>query len=314
MLGHILLYFFAFVGIWVGAGIAISAVERLSHSLRLSSFAVSFLILGFFTSISELSVGINSVMNNDPEIYVGNLIGASIVILLMIVPLLAITGNKIHIAKEFQGFNLIMSLVVIAAPVVFSFDGRVEAKDSIAAIVLYIMLVLAVQTKRGLLQKMADVRKLVKPSAGQELFKIVVGVAIIFIASHYVVEQTKYFSVLFGLSPFLISLILIGIGTNLPELSLVVRSVFRKSNQVAFGDYVGSASFNTFLFGMLTLLYGRPVFLTNSYLVSLVFSILGVILFYQFAKSRNTISRREGYMLLTVYAVFLVSEVLIHML
>lgn len=52
MLAHILIYALSFVGIWIGAGLAIRAVEKLSHKLRLSSFLVSFLVLGFFTSIS----------------------------------------------------------------------------------------------------------------------------------------------------------------------------------------------------------------------------------------------------------------------
>ena len=80
MASHALIYLLSFVGIWVGSGLAIRSVERISQSLKVSSFAVSFLVLGLFTSISELSVGINSIMENDPEIYVGNLIGASIVL------------------------------------------------------------------------------------------------------------------------------------------------------------------------------------------------------------------------------------------
>ena len=312
MLPHLVIYALSFIGIWIGSGLAIGSVERLSKILRVSSFAVSFIVLGFFTSVSELSVGVNSILENDPEIYVGNLIGASIVIFMLIIPLLAITGNNIKITPEFRGFNLPASLVVIALPVILAMDGRVGRTDSILALSLFGFLVVAVQTRRGLLEKMKAINSRSSLKIGKELLRIVFGVAVIFIASRFVVEQTEYFSNILQLSPFVISLLLISIGTNIPELSFVVRSAFMKNNQVAFGDYVGSASFNTFLMGGLTLLYGKPVLLSNSYLVSLLFLVVGLFAFYYFARTKNSISRIEGLVLLALYVLFLVVEIYIH--
>lgn len=88
---HLIQYSLSFIGIWIGSGLAIRSVERLSRSLKISSFLVSFIVLGLCTSISELSVGINSVIAKDPEIYVGNLVGATIVIFMLIIPLLTIS-------------------------------------------------------------------------------------------------------------------------------------------------------------------------------------------------------------------------------
>lgn len=312
MLPHLIIYALSFIGIWVGSGLAISSVERLSKILRVSSFAVSFIVLGFFTSVGELSVGVNSILENDPEIYVGNLIGASIVIFMLIIPLLAITGNNIKITPEFRGFNLPASLVVIALPVILAMDGRVGRTDSLLALSLFGFLVVAVQTRRGLLEKMRAINSRSSIKVGKELLRIVFGVAVIFIASRFVVEQTEYFSNILQLSPFVISLLLISIGTNIPELSFLVRSAFMKNNQVAFGDYVGSASFNTFLMGGLTLLYGKPVLLSNSYLVSLLFLVVVLFAFYYFARTKNSISRIEGFALLALYVLFLVVEIYIH--
>jgi cation:H+ antiporter len=312
MITHVLIYVLSFIGIWIGSGLAIKSVERLSQSLRLSSFAVSFLVLGLFTSISELSVGVNSILENDPEIYVGNLIGASIVLFMLIVPLLAIVGNSIRITPELQGFNLPASLVVIALPVILAMDGRVGRTDSIIAMVLFGFLMVSVQSKRGLLQKVKGLNPKSGVKVGKELLRILFGVVVIFIASKFVVEQTVYFSQILQVSPFLISLLLIAVGTNVPEVSLVVRSAFVRNHQVAFGDYIGSAAFNTFLLGILTFFYGKPVLLTNSYTVSLLFLIVGLIVFYYFARTKNTISRLEGLMLLGLYMLFLFTEITLH--
>ena len=312
MLPHLLIYALSFIGIWIGSGLAISSVERLSKILKVSSFAVSFIVLGLFTSISELSVGVNSILNNDPEIYVGNLIGASIVIFMLIIPLLAISSKSIKISPEFRGFNLPASLVVIALPVILAMDGSISRTDSLLALALFGLLVLAIQSKRGLLEKIKTINSKSTFKVGKEAARIIFGLAIIFIASKFVVEQTEYFSQALNLSPFVISLLLIAIGTNIPELSFVIRSAFMKNNQIAFGDYVGSAAFNTFIIGGLTLIYGKTVHLTNSYLVSLLFLIVGLFAFYYFARTKNSISRKEGGVLLGMYLLFLIVELYLH--
>lgn len=312
MVNHILIYLLSFTGIWIGSGIAVQSIQRLSRTLKISSFTVSFIVLGLFTSISELSVGVNSIIASDPEIYVGNLIGASIVLFMLIIPLLAIITGSIHISPELQGFNLPASLVVIALPVILAMDGKVGKIDSIISLSLFGFLLMSIQTKKGLVNQVKNFNPKSGIRVGKELLRILFGVAVIFIASRFVVEQTLYFSDILNVSPFLISLLFIAIGTNVPELSLVARSMFMRNHQVAFGDYVGSAAFNTFLLGILTLIYGKEVLLSNSYIVSLLFLVVGLLIFYYFARTKNSISRLEGLGLLGLYGLFLFTEIILH--
>ena len=48
--------------LWIGAGLIVSSTEKLSHRLKLSSFLVSFFLLGFATSVPEIAVGITAVI------------------------------------------------------------------------------------------------------------------------------------------------------------------------------------------------------------------------------------------------------------
>lgn len=311
MPAHIIIYLFSFLGVWIGSGLAVSSVEKLARLLRVSSFIVSFLVLGLFTSMSELSVGVSSILRNDPEIFVGNLVGASIVLLMLVVPLLAIIGRPIKIVSEFQGFNLPSALIVIALPSILILDGRIGKPDSFMALFLFGLLIASIQSKKSILERLKSLSTRYSISVGKELLKIIFGITIIFISSQFIVEQTLYFSDLLQISPFIISLLVISLGTNIPELSLVLRAVFMKKAQVAFGDYIGSAVFNTFLLGILTLFYGKPILLVNSYLTSIIVLVIGLFLFYIFARTKNSISRIEGFVLLGLYLLFIGSEVLL---
>src|SRR3990167_10511377 len=187
MWSHILFYAASFIGIWIGAGLATRSVEKLAHKLRLSSFIVSFLVLGFFTSISELSVGINAVLSDDPGIFVGNLIGASIVLFLMVIPLLAITGGAIKINEEVRGHNLILPLIVVAAPVLLSFDGKVSRTDAVIAVFLFVISALLIENRRGFVRNVATLAKFQNLSVSTEFVKITTGALIIFASSRMVV-------------------------------------------------------------------------------------------------------------------------------
>lgn len=309
---HALIYFLSFLGIWIGSGLVIKSVEKLSRVIRASSFAISFFLLGFFTSISELSVGVSAIIQHDPEIYVGNLLGASIVLFILVIPLLAIGGHSIRVSPEFRGFNLPTSLLVIGLPVLFVLDGDVKISDAVIFLLAFLFLLINIERKKGVISNLKNFKAKNAHHLGSELLKIILGITIIFSSSYLAVNQTLYFAQLWRISPFLISLLVVAIGTNLPELSLVLRSIFRHNHQVAFGDYVGSAAVNTFLLGALTLAYGKTIYLSNSYVISLSFLVLALLVFYLFAKSKNTISRREGFLLLMIYFLFLLTEIWSH--
>lgn len=263
--------------------------------------------------MGELSVGLSAIGEDNPEIFVGNLLGASLVLCVLVAPLLAITKSKVVIPQDFRGWKLLVGLALIGLPVFLVLDGSLSQLDGASAAGAFLVFMAVVSSLKS---KTVEAKKELLPVFNwlfiRELLTMAGGIGLTLFASRFVVDQTLYFSLLLGFSPFLISLLVISLGTNLPELSLVVRAFLGKSSQVAFGDFIGSAVFNTFLMGILTLLYGKPIFLTNSYGVSLGFLVLGLVMFLIFARSKDTLSRLEGWMLFSLYILFLVVEIAIH--
>lgn len=286
-----------------------TSVDRLAHKLNLSTFAVSFFLLGILTSIPEISVGVNSLIDKKPEIFVGNLIGGIVVIFLLIIPLLAIFGGGVKLAHQMNKDHLITALLVILAPSIFTLDGVISFADGLFSILLYLVLVYVVEKRKGLLERIKDNLVHNKNHVANDFIKIIAGVGGVFLASRYIVDQTIYFSNIFQISPFLISLIVVSIGTNLPELSLVIRSLLLKKKEVALGDYLGSAAANTVIFGGLILVNGASTAVPNHFLQTFIFIAGGLLIFYIFSRSKNDISREEGLVLLLGYLAFLIIEV-----
>ncbi len=308
ILPDILIYIFSFIVIWFGSGLIISSADRLSRKLKLSSFAFSFFVLGILTSTPELSVGLAAVNRGNPEIFVGNLIGGVVVIFFFIIPLLAIFGNGIKLSNQLKTTNLLMAFAIMLAPVFFVMDKKLSHPEGAVLVGLYFLLFYFIQKEKGVLDNGSSKAISLKSFSFVDLVKIVVGVGLIFVASRFIVEKTLYFAQLARVSSFYLSLVAVSLGTNLPELSLGIRSVISRKKQIAFGDFIGSAAVNTLLLGLLTILTPGEIFTVNGFTKLFIIIFLGFGLFFYLSRSKNDISRKEGFILLLLYVVFIILE------
>lgn len=310
---YILQFILAFTVLGLAAQFVVNGVDHFAKKLKVSSFSASFFILGLLTSLPEIGVGVSAVLDKAPGIYVGNLIGASFVLFLLAIPLLAIFGKGIKLSYQLTNRNLLLSLFVILAPTIFVLDRSVSMGEAIAMIILYLLLFYFIETKKKILEEMREeVREdIMTPRKHwvMQLAQIVVGCFMIFVASRQLVETIEYFAVLWGAPEFVISLIVLGVGTNLPEFSIAVTSILQKQKEVAFGDYVGSAAANTLLFGVLALFNGPFTLQEGNFFMTFAVFTIGMIFFYLFSRSQREISRQEGYLLLLIYTLFIILQV-----
>lgn len=305
---QILLYFVSFVAIWLGSGLIVGSVNAFSKKLKLSSFAVSFIVLGLLTSTPEFAVGLQAVADHNPEIFVGNLLGGIPVIFLFVIPLLAVFGNGISLKHELDHKSLLVTLAVIIAPCFFILDKRVTNPEGVILILLYLLLVFIVERKHGIFDRENKHLLDMKAYSYKDIAKVLLGIGIVFISSNIIVDKTMFFANLLHISPFYISLIAVSLGTNLPELSLAVRSVITGKKDIAMGDYMGSAAANTVLFGMFTLLHDGEVLTVSNFLTTFLFIATGLGIFYILSRTKNSISRSDGLVLLVIYVIFVILE------
>lgn len=312
LLWNLITYIISFGLIWFGAGLIISSIDKYSKRVKLSSFAFSFLILGLLTSIPELSVGLIAVNEHKADVFVGNLLGGVVIIFLLVIPLLAIIGNGIKVNHQLDSKTLGLALGVIVAPALFVIDGRVSNLEGAILVGLYLLIVFVIERKKGVFESIEDIVDDLKPNSNllKDIVKLVVGVLILIYASHQIIDKTIFFSDFLKISPFIISLIFLSIGTNLPELALAVRGVILGKRDIVLGDYIGSAAANTLLFGVFTILHNGEVLTKDGYLVTFLFISLGLLLFYLFSRSREGISRLEGFVLLGLYSLFVLFELI----
>lgn len=293
--------------LWVGSSIAVKAVTTLSRSFKVSSFFVSFFILGLFTSITEISVGVTALLENQPEVYVGDLLGSSVVVYLLVIPLLAIAGNGIKLNHSFKFRDLIATSLIVAMPSLLTLDNNFSLFDAFVCVSIYAYLIILVNKRANLLEKILH-EKLTYKTISINIIKILVAVSIIVVGSHILIQQIPNLGQLLGISPFIVSIIIVSLGTNIPELTIAVRSIISNQKEIALGDYLGSAALNTFEIGVLTILGNSTVRAEGSNFSIIVF-VIALFAFICAMKSKNSISRTEGALLLIFYLAFIFFEI-----
>jgi len=286
----------AFVGLWFASEMMIEVILVLSKKLGLSAFVLSFLILGLVMSLPEIAVGVNSLLLGQPEVFVGDGLGSSVGIFLLIIPILAILGNGIILTGKLTGEKLVLSLLVVLVPCLLILDREINIFDSLVCVLSYFLLFIQIKGKR-------EVSKMKVES--DWLLKVIFGISVVFLSGNILVEQIKYFSNFLGISSLWASFLLLSFGTSLPEFFVMARSLMKGRKEVAFGGYVGSAAANTLIFGVLSGLSGKLVFSNDDFGVIFVFFVLGLLLTFFFIRSKDDILRKVGGALFLLYLLLL---------
>ncbi|HLD27012.1 MAG TPA: sodium:calcium antiporter [Patescibacteria group bacterium] len=319
MLIHLIFFIGSFLILWFSANLIVDAISTLTKKISVSSFAVSFFILGILTSIPELSIGINSLINHTPALFIGNLIGASFVLYMLVIPLLALFGGGIRLSHEMSQKTIALSLFTAIAPFLLILDGRITRFEGFFITLMYVVLFYSIEKRKNLSEKIHDgiriggfkPRQIFDGKKGKAIYfvKIGIGILLLFGGSRVIVDQTNYFAHFFHIGPFFMSLLVLSIGTNLPELSIAFASLVKKNKDIAFGDYVGSAAANSLFFGILTVINGDFTLPIQGLYRTFVIFIVGLSLFFIFTRTKKSLSRWEGAVLLLIYVLFIAVEV-----
>ncbi|QQS23269.1 sodium:calcium antiporter [bacterium] len=313
LLVHILLFLLSASIIWFFAGLLIESVNNVARRFNQSGFTVAFFVLGFLTSISEISVMVNSTINGTPQVSAGNLVGASFVIILLVIPVVAIVGKDIQLRRTIKRRNLALALITILLPPLLMLDGSVSLREGLICIMFFATLLYLIRSDsrdkvpkiiKEVEQELIDSRK----STAVDIVKIIVGAVFIFVAGHLLVEEAVFLANFLSVPVSIIGLLVLSVGTNIPELVIAVRSILKKRKDIAFGDYLGSSVANVFVFGLLPVLNGRFSVEPTEFIATAALMLVGFTMFYFFAKSQNKISRKEGLVLVSIYVMFVVIQ------
>lgn len=306
---QITLLLFLFVVLGWAARTTVNALAYIGSRLQVGSFVIGFIVLGLATSTPEFLVGLNSVIDNIPTLSLGNLLGASFVLLTLVTGLSAVMRSSIYVLRSISKLEVILLGIVMLLPVVFAIDGTLSRMDGGVLVAVFFgylcMMVVhgAHLSAHDTLRTLADNRVEVVRSIGM----LIVSLVALVLSSHYAVDIAEQVVRDANIAPFFVGLLLFSVGTNLPELVLAYQSRKESGEDYAFGDVLGSAAANSLIVGIVALF--RPIVVSSHaalYLISF-FLLVALIAFTVFSFSGRVLTKREGYFMISLYVLFVLS-------
>lgn len=304
MIENLLLFIFSLLLVVKGATLATNYSAKLAENFRLSRYIVGFVIVAFISIIPETLISINSAVAGIPEFGLGTLFGSNVADLSLIFAILIIyAGRGIKIeSKILKNVRLYPFFLLI--PLLFGLNGSYSRIEGVALIVTgSLFYYLALKNSVDSSERLRNGNRKYK-----NILLLVAAMAILLVGSHFTVTSATDLAQTLKISPILIAMLVVSLGTTMPELFYSLKSVKKKDDGLAIGDIMGSVLADaTIVVGILAVISpfsfpAKIVYVTG------VFMLVASFVLLRFMRSGRTISRKEGYMLLAFWLFYAVVE------
>ena len=300
----------------IGGYAIVSGGVSLAKKLRISSMIIGLTVVAYGTSTPELAASLLAAFNSHTELILGNIIGSNISNVGMVIGISAIFAplliSKITVSRWIP-IMIGVSLLVVA----MSYDGEISQVDGlilIAALIGFTAYTIKTVKKQKIQQNETVendelegeyfLSKYKIETYPQSIGLIVAGVILLFIGGHLTVDGAVNIAETLGLSQLVIGVVIVAIGTSLPELITSIIAIAKKQTDIGVGNIVGSNIYNILLIlGVSSAIVGIPVVpdVFSNYYIMIAFSL---VLFIGF---RKYIPRVVGVGLTIAFVVYLAS-------
>lgn len=288
----------------------IRSVSNIAKEYGLSRYFLAFVIIALGTSLPELTTALFAASIKEGGLILGDIIGGNIVDVTIVLGLMALIGRKIKIKGiMFKTFDetLFLTLGVLTLPLLFGIDGvisRVEGFLLIVSFGFYISKL--INREIGMIHR----KHLVKRDIYKDVLFLIIGIPLLLISAKMIVTLFTKIAHSYGISTYVIGLVVLALGTTIPELSIQIRSAMKGEKEIGFGNVVGSIIVNVSLIlgigAMINPIKVESAVFMTSALFMLVSSFVALLFL-----EKSHITWKEGLALLMMYLLFLISEIII---
>jgi cation:H+ antiporter len=297
----------------VGAGDRlVTSAGRVALRLGLSTVVIGATVVAFGTSMPEFTVSLLSALDGSEGVAAGNVIGSNIANVLLVLGLAAVI-SPLAIHRRMLRFDIPILIAVTAWALVLFADGEVSRLEGIVSVVL-LLVFSVVQLKwfsspEVQAEPEPDLEGILPDDPEQvkvalEVPILAAAIAVLAFGSWLFVRGATELAESIGISEFAIGATVVAVGTSLPEVVTSAIAAFKKQDDIAIGNVVGSNLFN-----VLGVLGGaaaaRPIGVSlDLYAFELPMLALSALVLVPLMWRRAHIGRTEGILLLVGFVAF----------
>ncbi len=249
----------------------------LARKLNISPMIIGIVIIGLGTSLPEIFVASNAVINNSSDIAFGSVVGSNIANILLVFSF-ALIVSKNNLLKVVSKGDMLFMLVITLVLSIFLISGSIQKPFPL---IMVLLLPLYFYLSYNFFNKNIDSEEII---VNENYFKlsasITVGFIFLFLGSDFFISGLKDLALYYNIPEIILGLTLAAIGTSLPELAVTISSVRNKAEKILLGNILGSNIINVLGALGISSLFGSMIVPDNFSLINYFYLIFSAIWLY----------------------------------
>lgn len=315
---NFLIFVLAIFLLWLGAESVTKAAIKIAKTLSLSESFIGLTIVAIGTSFPEIVISVTGAIQNlrgeeTSQIVLGNVIGSGMANLALVLGILGIF-KVIKLRKTELLLDMLMLIMSTTILYIVSLDGLITIQDGILLILFYLIYLLFLNRQNlkkqtNLFKRKRFKKKKLKKIKLAHLFQLVLGLIILSKASQMVLDSGVILAEKLNINEMLVGILLVGLGSSLPELMVSVNAVLKGSTALSLNNLIGSNILNVFLaLGVSSTISTWEVSrqIVQFDIPYLLFTSIVAVLFLL---SKNKFERNESLLMIALYTIFIVLKI-----
>lgn len=308
----IILLGLALFGVVKSADLFVDAMSSLASYLNVPTFIIALTVVAFGTSSPELAISFSSLISGNGVLTLSNVIGANVVNILLVLGVASLV-HPIKIKgtttkKEIPMLILItLTFAVLFSDLLLSstsYANIISRSDGIILILLFCLFAYYLKEVINANRLKNNETSVPKFSKKSTIIYGLIGIIVLLVNADQVVDISSILARQMGISDKIIGMVIIGIGTSLPELVTSIITVKRGDYDFAIENIVGTNIFNIcIVLGLPIVIFGDIV--AHGFgMIDMGVLVLSTIILYFFSKSEKNISRIEGLIMIMIFILY----------
>lgn len=289
-------------GLWLGSELTIRGALDIAERHKISQLFIGLTILALGTDLPELFINIGASIQRlqgteTSGLIIGETIGTSMGQFGFVLGVATFFGTIVMTKREFVRDGMTMLGAILLLFIVGQ-DGELSRIDGAIFIVIYVLYFISLFREEKLFNKLQRAPQL-------HLFWAIVsllgGFVLLIAGSQMTIDNALLVSERFGIAQHVVGILIVGLGTSLPELATAITAVRKGAGTMAAGNLIGSNIFDI----LVTLGIGSMI---SGFAVDrhLLYFDVPVLFFFSFAvlmlfRRKMRFDRMEGFIALGMY-------------
>jgi len=290
-----------------GADIIIEQSEKIALKFGISEYIIGATLVALGTSLPEMAASVSASLNGKPELSISNIVGSNILNITLVLGIVLLLAKNVNPHREFfekdSSWALFPVLIFIAAIL----NKEISRFTGVVFIILmgaYILFLLRYD-KDTLEIAEIDEEELKKEfNWPKTIALLVIGFVMVVYGADYTVDSASQIAKSFGVSDWVVGVVLVALGTSTPELVVSISAALKGKADMAIGNIIGSNMANiTIALGAAAV--ANPINLDFTKYTYDIITMLIATLMLVFITANKMYSKPAGISLLVLLMIFM---------